>query len=246
VIASGAFATPVDDFRNGADASFDLRGAVVTSTGAATINETIEDDQIPPFCAPKARGTLDFEIDLLNFGFPASIPITLIGTAQNDNTIRWDANVDVNQCVDTTLPDGTPISLLVRQVVVRLTGSLSRIGATNEGYCVARRGIRVSSIGGDASNSIDITAYALCLQTSFTRVDIDVRSIDTLGMGGADPCPGDTNSDNAITFADLNTVLSSFGMQAAPAELEGDVNLDGAVDFADLNAVLSSFGASCE
>lgn len=245
-LASGAFATPVDDFRDGADASFDLRGALVTSTGAASINEPITDDEAAPFCAPKARGSLDFQVDLIDFGFPGSIPVTLIGTALSDTMVEWNANVDINQCLDTTLPDGTPVSFLVRQVVVRLTGEVTSTGATNEEFCVARRGVEVATVGGDASNFIDITAYALCLQTSFTRVDIDVRSIDSLGRGGDDPCPGDTNADNQVNFSDLNAVLSSFGAQASPAELEGDVNLDGAVDFGDLNAVLSSFGVSCD
>ena len=245
-LASGAFATPVDDFRDGADASFDLRGALVTSSGAASINEPITDDEAPPFCAPKARGSLDFQVDLIDFGFPGSIPVTLIGTALSDTMVEWNANVDINQCLDTTLPDGTPVSFLVRQVVVRLTGEVTSTGATNEEFCVARRGVEVATVGGDASNFIDITAYALCLQTSFTRVDIDVRSIDSLGRGGDDPCPGDTNADNQVNFSDLNAVLSSFGAQASPAELEGDVNLDGAVDFGDLNAVLSSFGVSCD
>jgi hypothetical protein len=244
-LASGAFATPVDDFRDGADASFDLRGALVTSTGAATINEPITDDEAAPFCAPKARGSLDFQVDLIDFGFPGSIPVTLIGTPLSDTMVEWNASIDVNQCLNTTLPDGTPVSFLIREVVVRLTGELTSTGATNEEFCVARRGVQINTVGGDASNFIDITAYALCFQASFTRVDIDVRSIDSLGRGGDDPCPGDTNADNQVNFSDLNAVLSSFGAQAAPAELEGDVNLDGAVDFGDLNAVLSSFGVTC-
>ncbi len=245
ILATGASATPVDDFRDGADASFDLRGALVTSSGAAIINEPITDDESPPFCAPKARGSLDFQVDLIDFGFPGSIPVTLIGTPLSDTMVQWNANVDVNQCLNTTLPDGTPVSFLIREVIVRLTGELTPTGATNEEFCVARRGVQINTVGGDTANFIDITAYALCFQASFTRVDIDVRAIDSLGRGGDDPCPGDTNADNAINFNDLNAVLSSFGAQAAPAELEGDVNLDGNVDFADLNAVLSAFGMSC-
>lgn len=245
-LSSSALATPVDDFRDGADASFDLRAALVTSTGAATINEPITDDEAPPFCAPKARGSLDFQVDLIDFGFPGSIPVTLIGTPMNDTTVQWNASIDVNQCLNTTLPDGTPVSFLIREVVVRLTGEITNTGATNEEFCVARRGVQINTVGGDAANFIDITAYALCFQATFTRVDIDVRAIDSIGRGGDDPCPGDTNADNAVNFADLNAVLSSFGAQAAPAELEADVNLDGAVDFGDLNAVLSAFGSSCD
>lgn len=56
-------------------------------------------------------------------------------------------------------------------------------------------------------------------------------------------CPGDTNGDNAVNFADLNTVLSQFGLTGAG--LSGDVNHDGVVNFADLNTVLSNFGGVC-
>lgn len=59
-------------------------------------------------------------------------------------------------------------------------------------------------------------------------------------------CDGDTNGDNQVNFADLNTVLSSFGQTGAPGTVPGDVNGDGTVNFADLNTVLSNFGTTCE
>ena len=56
-------------------------------------------------------------------------------------------------------------------------------------------------------------------------------------------CAGDTNGDRLVNFADLNTVLSEFGMTGIG--LAGDLNSDGVVNFADLNIVLSNFGNSC-
>lgn len=56
-------------------------------------------------------------------------------------------------------------------------------------------------------------------------------------------CPGDTNGDNLVNFADLNTVLSGFGQTGVG--LPGDLNGDGVVSFADLNEVLSNFGTEC-
>ncbi|MGP1309315.1 MAG: hypothetical protein ACTS27_03865 [Phycisphaerales bacterium] len=50
---------------------------------------------------------------------------------------------------------------------------------------------------------------------------------------------GDATGDGVVNFADLNLVLSNFGV----ATDEGDANCDGVVNFADLNAVLSNFGA---
>ncbi|MGP1309668.1 MAG: hypothetical protein ACTS27_05670 [Phycisphaerales bacterium] len=59
-----------------------------------------------------------------------------------------------------------------------------------------------------------------------------------LGPAGV---PGDTNGDGVVNFADLNTVLTQFGMTGAG--LAGDVTADGLVNFADLNTVLSNFGS---
>lgn len=60
-------------------------------------------------------------------------------------------------------------------------------------------------------------------------------------------CPGDTNGDSVINFADLNQVLSQFGQSSTPGApfLAGDVNVDGVVNFTDLNIVLSAFGTGC-
>ncbi len=55
-------------------------------------------------------------------------------------------------------------------------------------------------------------------------------------------CPGDTNGDNIVNFADLNAVLADFGNSG---DLAGDVDGDGTVNFADLNLVLSAFGSEC-
>lgn len=242
---AGAGGSPVDALRDGLGVSIDLRAATLSTSGFVSINETLVDEQVAPFCAPKARGTLDIQTDLANFGFPASVPVTLAGTEVSPSRVRWDANVDINQCFDVVLPDGTQVNLLVRQVVVRLTADAAFSPVHIEGYCAARRGVTLTAVGGDAANSIDVTAYALCLQTSLTRVDIDVRAIAADGLAGDDPCPGDTDGDNVVNFVDLNAVLSAFGVQAAPAELPADVNLDGVVNFVDLNAVLSAFGVTC-
>ncbi|MBX3351816.1 MAG: hypothetical protein KF684_02685 [Phycisphaeraceae bacterium] len=65
-----------------------------------------------------------------------------------------------------------------------------------------------------------------------------------LDAGASDPCPGDSNGDGVVNFADLNAVLSDFGQSGMG--LPGDVNGDGVVNFQDLNLVLSNFGATCK
>ena len=56
-------------------------------------------------------------------------------------------------------------------------------------------------------------------------------------------CPGDTNGDNIVNFADLNTVLADFGMTGQG--IAGDVNGDEIVNFTDLNIILANFGNTC-
>lgn len=56
-------------------------------------------------------------------------------------------------------------------------------------------------------------------------------------------CPGETNGDNRVDFADLNTCLSQFGQTGVG--LAGDVNNDGVVNFIDLNIILGAFGTTC-
>jgi len=56
-------------------------------------------------------------------------------------------------------------------------------------------------------------------------------------------CPGDTNGDSVVNFADLNAVLAAFGQSGVG--MPADLNNDGVVNFADLNAVLAAFGTAC-
>ncbi len=57
-------------------------------------------------------------------------------------------------------------------------------------------------------------------------------------------CPGDTNGDMRVDFADLNNVLSLFGQPTTPV-VGADLNGDGVVNFVDLNLVLGFFGSVC-
>lgn len=60
----------------------------------------------------------------------------------------------------------------------------------------------------------------------------------------APPCPGDTNGDRVVDFADLNAVVGQFN--AAGVGLFADLDDSDTVDFADLNLVLSSYNAPCD
>ncbi|MBL0921955.1 MAG: S8 family serine peptidase [Phycisphaerales bacterium] len=56
-------------------------------------------------------------------------------------------------------------------------------------------------------------------------------------------CPADIDGDGDVDFADLNTLLASYG-QAGP-NLPGDLDGDGDVDFNDLNIMLGAYGLPC-
>ncbi|MGP1309097.1 MAG: hypothetical protein ACTS27_02735 [Phycisphaerales bacterium] len=75
--------------------------------------------------------------------------------------------------------------------------------------------------------------------------EASVRGIVTLTLGEfIKDCPTDTNNDGSTNFADLNTILSNFGVSGASVQCL-DTNGDGTINFADLNAVLSAFGQPC-
>ncbi len=83
-------------------------------------------------------------------------------------------------------------------------------------------------------------------------VEVTARGV-LLGAGAARhyeldcPCPGDTNGDNMVDFADLNTVLQSFNTIPGDPNYNAAADVDGDddVDFGDLNVVVSAFNTAC-
>ena len=71
------------------------------------------------------------------------------------------------------------------------------------------------------------------------------EAIQVVEANIVDPqCPGDTNSDGRVDFADLNTLLANWDRDV-PVGTDADVTLDGRVDFADLNEVLGNWDSTC-
>jgi hypothetical protein len=63
-------------------------------------------------------------------------------------------------------------------------------------------------------------------------------------------CPGDTNCDGEITFADIDYFVEALGGQENWTHdpcpwLNADCNGDGDVTFADIDAFVSLIGTSC-
>ncbi len=102
-------------------------------------------------------------------------------------------------------------------------------------------------LAGEAAILVDTAANIrdLRINSSFQTQDA-LLLVDNISMRGYfRTCSGDANGNGAVTFEDLNAVLSNFGVSAAAGFPTGDVTNDQAVNFADLNATLSAFGASC-
>lgn len=62
-------------------------------------------------------------------------------------------------------------------------------------------------------------------------------------VGGAAPCPGDTDGDNDVDLEDLLAVLGNFGCTGGGCA--GDADGDGDTGLPDLLLVLSNFGQTC-
>lgn len=68
------------------------------------------------------------------------------------------------------------------------------------------------------------------------------------------PCPGDTNDDGIVNFADINNIISVFNTETtttSPVNVAPDLDGDGVADdnlvnFADLNAALGQFNVPCD
>ena len=59
-----------------------------------------------------------------------------------------------------------------------------------------------------------------------------------------DPCPGDSDRNGSVSFADITNVLANLG-SSGPPRFPGDCNCDGAITFADITTVLAALGTTC-
>jgi hypothetical protein len=105
-------------------------------------------------------------------------------------------------------------------------------------------GQRIYTGPGAFANTINTFAFES--ENNSSGVNAQLRIDDVTLTCDAPSCAADFDLDDAITFTDLNAVLSNFGQTGLVGFNAGDADGDGAIDFADLNAVLSAFGMSCD
>ncbi len=180
-------------------------------------------------------------------------PVTLRITDSNGKTGEDTINLTVFGAT-TTLTSVAPANGMQGEIVpVTLTGT--NLKNLTSASMVTVSGTGVIAIGTPVPNAEGTSVTGLSFQSDVnaptggrhvTVSNADGMATLTLAfvvMPGFTPCPGDTNGDRIVNFADLNTILSQFGQTGAG--LSGDLNSDGIVNFTDLNIVLSNFGIVC-
>lgn len=95
----------------------------------------------------------------------------------------------------------------------------------------------------------DLTSLTIPIELVINSASPDEQAAldNVLLKSGARPCPGDTDGDLFVGFADLNAVISSFNTALGEPghNAAADIDGDDFVGFADLNIVLSAFNTAC-
>ncbi len=167
---------------------FDLNAGNLVTTGA--ISTTISLGNPAPVCIAKAPNTLTIDLDLSALVGLSGLPtITLTGTASADGSqIQWQlpAPVVIDQCVSVS-----GVNVLIK----RITAASLLVDLTLESppyfsnVCNRNFFVRMTPTGGNASNFLNIEAYALCVESPFTRINGTVRDLDYIAYSGPIPEP---------------------------------------------------------
>jgi hypothetical protein len=170
---------------------FDLNAGNLVTTGAITT--TISLGNPAPACLSKNPNTLDIDLDLAALTGIAGLPtITLTGTTNaTGDVINWSVGtVNLNLCLPAS-QTGLPVDILIK----RITGGNLRVDATILGspyfssVCNRDFWVRMEDRDGNSANFLNIEAYALCVESSFTRINATVRDLDYIAYSGPIPEP---------------------------------------------------------
>jgi hypothetical protein len=98
--------------------------------------------------------------------------------------------VNINLCLRAA-DTGLPVDILIK----RITGASLLVNLTllstpyNSSVCGDTFFVQMTPTGGNASNFLNIEAYALCIESSFTRINGTVRDLDYIAYSGPIPEP---------------------------------------------------------
>ena len=170
---------------------FDLNAGNLVTTGAITTTIAIGDQA--PVCLTKASNTLNINLDLSALvGLPGLPTITLTGTAlAGGSQIQWTTGpVDINLCLRAQ-DTGLPVDVLIK----RITGGSLLVNLTLldppyfSNACSRDMYVRMTPTGGNQFNFLNIEAYALCIESNFTRINGSVRDLSYVAYSGPIPEP---------------------------------------------------------
>ncbi|HMS54648.1 MAG TPA: hypothetical protein PKA27_04545 [Fimbriimonadaceae bacterium] len=181
--AALAAADSVDDIQSGADVSYDLRSLNYAYSGAQSGSGSIGDAEAPPACIPKSAGTLNFTLNSSTFGFPFSVNMTFTGTKVSATRVRWDTNTLVNQCITIDL-NGVPTNVLIYRIVGRLTANAATIPPFFDSVCGRGYNVGLDDTASNTDSYFNVEAYGLCIRTTLTRIDFQMRDMDFIGFAG--------------------------------------------------------------
>jgi TATA-box binding protein (TBP) (component of TFIID and TFIIIB) len=226
---------------------YDITGAL-TESGSISASNPLE---FPLQDLNNDGRKLDVELRVQDL-FPnlgINYTLNLIGTvvSQNPNEaiIRWEADVNPNQCITVQLNNAN-IQVLITRLAGALQARVTPIQCQTNPYDAnwQKVTLRLDDNDGDANNFLRLEGYLFCpdepTDALFATAVINTMDWESYA-GGFTGVFGNVNGDGIVDDADLLQVLFNFGSDDAAT----DTNGDGIVDDADLLTVLFNFGAEC-
>lgn len=182
-LAAVAAADAVDDVKAGTDLDLDLRGMTYSYSGAMSGSGTVTDDQAPASCVAKNPDTLNFTLDLASLGFPGGGTVSMTGTKLSPTKVKWNTSTTINQCVTVDLGSG-PVNILIKTVTGQMTANAANMDPFFDSLCGHGYNTGLDDTNSDAESYFNVVAYALCVESIFTRVNLQFRTIDYVGLAG--------------------------------------------------------------
>lgn len=200
-------------------------------------------EEFPEWSGTQYADGFAFFVDDVNYArLPDGRPVSLL---RQDDNIHFMANGD---SFDTSIPGVCDLEYDGVTRVLELTAPLTPGQRNTITIVVADTGDEIYD------SAVFLTGFVFIegdspIPPEDCSVRVRHRSADDdefIEIGSLAPplCPGDADASGTIDFADVTSVLASFGIVYATTG-PGDADINGSVEFADITAVLTSFGMTC-
>ncbi len=175
---------------------FDLNSALLVASGAISTTIAIPDQ--PPRCLSKDPNTLNIRLDLSALtGLPGLPTITLTGAdigpgaGVGGRTINWSTGpVEINLCLRRSDYPDLPADILIKRLLgANLRVNAEIIPAYYSSACNRNFFVKMTPVGGNQFNYVEVEAYAFCVESSFTRIVGRVQDANYIAYSGPVPEP---------------------------------------------------------